>query len=146
DKDTHYGWFWQLRNLPNAPESRYLYAVLAGHDFQEGMKNYRDLSYLGTTLTRWADSMEAFGNMIDTREKAYAERLPRADAMLAANALDKHQHARDDLESRLNAIETEGDVAALGSAEEQDQWKRIQSLEAALADAPEDEENANLRD
>ena len=33
--------------LPDAPESRYLYTVLAGHDFQEGLKNYRDLSYLG---------------------------------------------------------------------------------------------------
>jgi len=34
DDDTHYGWFWQLRNVPDAPESRYLYTVLAGHDFQ----------------------------------------------------------------------------------------------------------------
>jgi lipopolysaccharide biosynthesis regulator YciM len=146
DQDTHYGWFWQLRNLPNEPESRYLYTILAGHDFQEGLKNYRDLSYLGTTLTRWADSMEAFNNMIDTREKAYAERLPRADAMLAGGALDKDQHVRDDLESRLNAIETQGDVAALGSPEERDQWARIERLEAALANAPDDEENANLRD
>ena len=146
DQDTHYGWFWQLRNLPDAPESRYLYAVLAGHDFQEGLKNYRDLSYLGHTLSRWADSMEAFGNMIDTREKAYAERLPRADAMLAAGSLDKDQHARDELDGRLNTIETEGDVAALGSPEEREQWARIQRLEEALASAPDDEENANLRD
>jgi hypothetical protein len=146
DQDTHYGWFWQLRNLPDAPESRYLYAVLAGHDFQEGLKNYRDLSYLGHTLSRWADSMEAFGNMIDTREKAYAERLPRADAMLAAGALDKDQHARDDLDGRLNTIESEGDVAALGSPEEREQWAHIQRLEEALATAPDDEESANLRD
>jgi hypothetical protein len=146
DQDTHYGWFWQLRNLPDAPESRYLYAVLAGHDFQEGLKNYRDLSYLGHTLSRWADSMEAFNNMIDTREKAYAERLPRADAMLAAGALDKDQHARDELDGRLNTIETAGDVAALGSPEEREQWARIQRLEEALASAPDDEENANLRD
>lgn len=146
DQDTHYGWFWQLRNLPNAPESRYLYAVLAGHDFQEGLKNYRDLSYLGRTLDRWADSMEAFNNMIDTREKAYAERLPRADAMLADGALDRDQKTRDDFEGRLNSIESEGDVAALGSPEERDQWARVQRLEAALANAPDDEETANMRD
>jgi hypothetical protein len=146
DQDTHYGWFWQLRNLPDAPESRYLYAVLAGHDFQEGLKNYRDLSYLGRTLDRWADSMQAFDNMIDTREKAYAERLPRADAMLSDGALDRDQKARDDLEGRLNSIETQGDVAALGSPEEREQWARIQRLEAALADAPDDEETANMRD
>jgi hypothetical protein len=45
DDDAHYGWFWQLRNVPDAPESRYLYTVLAGHDFQEGLKNYRDLAF-----------------------------------------------------------------------------------------------------
>ncbi len=83
DDDAHYGWFWQLRNVPDAPESRYLYTVLAGHDFQEGLKNYRDLAFLGKTLDRWAESMQAFSNMIDTREKAYAERLPKTDALLA---------------------------------------------------------------
>ena len=146
DQDSHYGWFWQLRNLPDAPESRYLYVVMAGHDFQEGLKNYRDLSFLGHTLDRWADSMEAFGNMIDTREKAYAERLPRADKMLSDGALERDQHARDELDTRLNTIESEGDVAALGSTEERDQWARIQKLEAALADAPNDEETNAIRD
>jgi hypothetical protein len=146
DQDSHYGWFWQLRNLPDAPESRYLYVVMAGHDFQEGLKNYRDLSFLGHTLERWADSMEAFGNMIDTREKAYAERLPRADKMLSDGALERDQHARDELDTRLNTIESEGDVAALGSPEERDQWARIQKLEAALVDAPNDEETNAIRD
>ena len=79
----YYGWFWQLKNLPDAPESRYLYAVLAGHDFQEGLKNYRDLVYMGGTLERWDGDMVAFEDMIGTREAAFAERLPRADALLA---------------------------------------------------------------
>jgi hypothetical protein len=146
DDDSRYGWFWQLRNVPDAPESRYLYTVLAGHDFQEGLKNYRDLSYLGTTLTRWGESMEAFGNMIDTRERAYAERLPKTDALLSSGIADKYQRTRDDLDTRIKTIEAEGDVAALGSPEERDQWERIQRLEAALVDLPNDEENAALRD
>ncbi len=146
DKDSHYGWFWQLRNVPDAPESRYLYTVLAGHDFQEGLKNYRDLSYLGKTLDRWADSMEAFENMIDTRERAYAGRLPKTDALLAEGIADKYQRARNELDGRLSTIEAAGDVAALGSPEERDQWARIQHLEAALADLPNDEENAALRE
>ena len=146
DDDTHYGWFWQLRNVPDAPESRYLYTVLAGHDFQEGLKNYRDLSYLGKTLDRWAESMQAFENMIDTREKAYAERLPKVDALLASGIQDQQQKTRDDLDARLKTIEAEDDVAALGSSQERDQWARIQKLEGVLADLPNDEENAALRD
>jgi tetratricopeptide repeat protein len=146
DDDDHYGWFWQLRNVPDAPESRYLYTLLAGHDFQEGLKNYRDLAFLGKTLDRWAESMQAFSNMIDTREKAYAERLPKTDALLASGVLDNQQKMRDDLDARLKTIEAADDVSALGSPEERDQWARIQKIEAVLADLPNDEENAALRD
>jgi hypothetical protein len=98
------------------------------------------------TLARWGESMDAFGNMIDTRELAYAERLPRADALLAAGSVDKLQQRRNDVDARLNVIERDGDVAALGSQEEQDQWARIQQLEAALVNAPDDDENNALRD
>ena len=146
DDDSRYGWFWQLRNVPDAPESRYLYTVLAGHDFQEGLKNYRDLAFLGKTLDRWAESMQAFSNMTDTREKAYAQRLPKVDTLLASGVADKQQKLRDDLDARLKTIEAEDDVAALGSPEERDQWARIQKIESALADLPNDEENAALRD
>lgn len=146
DDDSQYGWFWQLRNVPDAPESRYLYALLAGHDFQEGLKNYRDLSYLGTTLDRWGESMQAFGNMIETRERAHAVRLPKTDELLASGIVEKHQRTRDELDTRLKTIEAKGDVAALGSAEERDQWARIQQIESALAELPNDEENAALRD
>jgi hypothetical protein len=146
EEETRYGWFWQLRNLPDAPESRYLYTVLAGHDFQEGLKNYRDLTFLGNTLDRWDESMQAFGDMIDTRERAYAERLPRADELLASDALEQRRRMRNELEGRLNAIEAEGDVAALGSPEEREQWARILRIEAALAGAPDDEDTAEMRD
>src|SRR3984893_6646117 len=146
EKESRYGWFWQLKNVPEAPESRYLYTVLAGHDFQEGLKNYRDLVYMAHTLDKWGDSMEAFGDMIDTRERAYAERLPRVDALLAAGAGEKLAQRKTDLESRVNAIDGEKDVAALGSEEERDQWARLQRVEAALAAAPDDQERAELRD
>ena len=60
DKDARYGWFWQLKALPDAPQSRYLYAVLADNDFQEGLKNYRDLAFLtarcATGTTAWMRS------------------------------------------------------------------------------------------
>jgi len=146
ERDSKYGWFWQLKQLPDAPESRYLYTILAGHDFQEGLKNYRDLVFMGHTLDRWSDSMEAFGDMIDTRERAYAERLPRVDALLASGAVEKLSQRRTDLETRVNGIESSHDVAALGSPEERDQWARLQRIEAGLAAAPDTPENADLRE
>jgi hypothetical protein len=141
-----HGWFRDLRRLPNTAESPYLYALMAGHDFQEGIKNYRDLVYMGGTLDRWGDSMAAFQDMIETRERAYAERLPRADALLASGAVEQLQQRGAALEDRLHTIQAQGDVAALGTDSEREQWARIQRVEASVAGAPDTPDNADLHE
>ncbi|MGH8170712.1 MAG: tetratricopeptide repeat protein, partial [Steroidobacteraceae bacterium] len=59
-----YGWFWQLGSVPDDPESHYLYTVFAGSDFQEGLRNYRDLKLMERMLGEWSTSMDAFQEMI----------------------------------------------------------------------------------
>jgi len=143
--EDRFGWAWQLKTLPDAPESRYLYTLLAGNDFQEGLKNFRTLVAMGGTLERHADDMGAFEDMIETRERAYAERLPRADALLNSGAVQQLQQRKVALDNRLRAIEAQHEVAALGTAEEREQWGRIQRIETALAAAPDSPDNAELR-
>jgi len=141
-----YGWFWQLKNLPDAPESRYLYAVLAGNDFQEGLKNYRDLAHMGDLLQRGGYDMEAYEDMIETRERAYGQRLPKVDALLGSDAIARLQQRDVELAGRLQTIEARHDVAALGTEAERDQWTRVQRIEGGLAGAPDDPENNDLRE
>jgi hypothetical protein len=146
DGNENYGWFWQLREVPDAPESRYLYHLLAGHDFQEGLKNYRDLAFMGSTLAKWQESVVAFDDMLDTRERAYAERVPQADAVLDSGRLDQYGADRTTAGGRLDQIEAAQDVAALGTPGEREQWARILRLEAALLTAPDDEETNVIRE
>jgi Tfp pilus assembly protein PilF len=140
------GWFWQLQELPDAPESRYLFPVLAGNDFQEGLKNYRDIAFLGSTLARWDENMVVYGDMLDARAKAYAERTPRADALLASGAPDALNARRAAAAAQLEQIANNADVAALGTAQQRDQWQRIAQLEAALRELPDDAAGNALRD
>jgi hypothetical protein len=140
-----HGWFHEVKHLPQDPESPYLYTILAGYDFQEGVKNYRDLVYMSGTLDRWGDSMGAFQDMIETRERAYAEQLPRTDALLASGALQKLQQRQVDLENKLRTIESQHDVAALGTDSEREQWGRIQRVEGDLAGAADTPEAAEAR-
>jgi hypothetical protein len=137
-----HGWFRDVKTLPAGAEAPYLYALLAGHDFQEGVKNYRDLVYMNGTLDHWGESMSAFQDMIDTRERAYAERLPKTDTLLASGVLQRLQQRKDALDNRLHVIESQHDVAALGSDTERDQWARVQRLESGLSAAPGTAENA----
>jgi len=146
DGEGRYGWFWQLENLPDAPESRYLYHLLAGHEFQEGLKNYRDLGFMQRNLEEWDRSLEAFGDMIATRRAAYDERLPKIDASLAREDPEALAQTRVELESRLNAAERAGDFAALGTAREQEMWATIHALEDGLAAQPDDSSLDPMRD
>jgi thioredoxin-like negative regulator of GroEL len=147
DRDSpQRGWFWQLQVLPDAPESRYLYPILAGNDFQEGLKNYRDLGYMGATLARWDENMLVYNDMIETRERAYAERTPRTDALLGSNALRSLADRRQAVAGRINDIVNHQDVAELGTPEQRAQWQRITDIEVALMGQPESEENTALRD
>jgi len=146
DKDARYGWFWQLKALPDAPQSRYLYSVLADNDFQEGLKNYRDLAFMQGTLRHWDDSMDAFAAMTQTRARAYAERLPRTDALLQTDAPLRLREVRARVGSSLDAIETTADVVALGTPNERSQWARVERLEEQLASAPPGEQRDQARD
>jgi len=82
------GWYWRLEELPGGPEARYLYHLLATHEFQEGLKNYRDLNYLDKNLDDWQQNVDVYANMLETRIEAYASRLPKVEDALARADLD----------------------------------------------------------
>jgi tetratricopeptide (TPR) repeat protein len=146
DKKDTLTWYWQLSTLPDAPESRYLYSLLASDKFQEGLKNYRELNFMSRNLDSWSDDVSAFDDMLDTRQAAYNLRVPKADAVLAATDLDALSQKRVDFESRINTIEKSGDVAALGTPEEQQTWARLKRIEDFLAAHPDDPDLAEMRE
>ncbi len=146
DKKDTLTWYWQMKTLPDAPESRYLYQLLASNEFQEGLKNYRELNFMSRNLDDWREDVAAFDNMLDTRQEAYNERVPKADAVMAATDLAALTQQRVDFESRINAIEKSNDVAALGTPEEQKTWQRVIRIEAYLAAHPDDPDLAEMRE
>jgi Tetratricopeptide repeat len=146
DKKDTLTWYWQLTTLPDAPESRYLYTLLASNEFQEGLKNYRELNYMSRNLDNWRGDVAAYDDMLDTRQEAYKRRVPKADAVMAATDLDGLTQKRVDFESRINEIEKSKDVAALGKPEEQQMWMRLKRVEDYLVTHPDDPELAEMRE
>ena len=139
------GWYWRLERIPDSVESRYLYELLASNRFQEGLKNYRDLVALNRNLERWTESLSAFDDILDTRQRAYVQRLPTIDASLSSVDLSAMTERRVELESRLQAIERSEDVVALGTPKEQETWQLIESMEPKLATLPSDAASDEIR-
>jgi hypothetical protein len=140
------GWYWTLEELPEGPDARYLYHLLATHKFQEGIKNYRDLHYLRRNLDDWQTSVAVFGNMLDTRKYAFDERLPRIEQSLGQADLDGMVQRKLDFDAHLNNIEQNKDSLALATEYEFEMWGEIAAIEhnpALQANIP---EAAELRD
>jgi len=134
------GWYWRLEELPEGPEARYLFHLLATHKFQEGLKNYRDLSYLHRNLDEWQQSVDVYGNMLETRKEAYALRLPRVEDALGRADLDEMVGRKLEFDSTLNNIEESHDWLALATQSEFEMWGEITGLEntpALRANIPE---------
>ena len=137
------GWYWRLEELPEGPEARYLFHLLAKHEFQEGMKNYRDLSYLYRNLNQWQRDVGVYANMLETRKEAYAQRLPLVEDALARADVDGMVNRKLEFDSTLNNIEESNDWLALATKAEFQMWGEITGLEgtrALQADIPESEE------
>ncbi len=123
-------WYWELDQLPDSDEARYLYLLVADHRFQEGLRNMRDLTALAVHLQEWQDKLSAFDDSVATQREAYAQREPRFSSGLDQADLPALQARRDALAARLDAIESARDPAGLGSAEEVDRWQRLAALGA----------------
>ena len=101
---------------------------------------------MSRNLESWRDSVSAFDDILATRDQAYVERVPKADAVLSATDIDALTRKRVEFESRINEIEKSSDVAALGTPAEQATWARLKRIEEYLAAHPDDPDLADMRD
>ena len=138
------GWFWQLQKVPDAPHTRYLYQLLASHEFQEGLKNYRDLRIMQRGLDRWRDSLEAFDGMISAREQAMIDHEPRKQALLAGTDISALAQRQAELVARASAIESSRDAAAPATGDA-DYRVRMRSVRTGLRETADALAEARLR-
>jgi len=126
------GWFWKLEQLPEAPESRYLVQLMASHDFQEALKNYRDLRFLIARLDQWAQDLPIYRDMLTARRTAFRERLPQSLTLARERDSAAHTAARNRLHDQLARIFQEEDAGALASEHEHSQSQRLANIERLL--------------
>jgi hypothetical protein len=112
-----------------------LYHLLATHEFQEGLKNYRDLRLMQRNLASWSLSVQAFNDMVDTRRRAFDQRQAGLQSTLDAVDLDAMEAHKNELESRVSLAERDNDALALATAHEKEQWSKVEQIEKMLANA-----------
>jgi hypothetical protein len=140
------GWFWNIRALPNMPHARHLAQVLAQHEFQESLKNYRDLRFLQRNLEEWRDKLVVFNDMLATRRKAFAERLPVVLERQQQIGLDTLVQRREGVAAEIAKGEADGDGVAFADAKQLELLGRLQDIHKIADDPNADAEVVALRD
>ena len=123
------GWYWQLEALPDDTQARYLYHLIADHDFQEGLKVYRDLSELQNHLQAWQAKLGPFREMLATQKFAYEQRLPRVVAAMSGNDREAMHEQYAAIEQRFATVTDTRDIVAMGSERQQQLWARVTAIE-----------------
>ncbi len=133
DKD----WVIRLRSLPDAPETFYLMALMASHDFQTALQDYLDLEDMRKKLVAWQRSLDAFEDLIRLREQYYEPLLPEIDRQF--RKLDAQMRLRLEqrkhLDQRLQHMLVAPRPDYLATAEELQAGAWIERSLAGLADS-----------
>ena len=132
DDDDNRGWLWQLRTPPPEAAGRDLLRLLAGNEFQDVLRNYRDLRFLARDLMRWQDNIVAFQDILTLRREGYRQRLPRIDAGYRRLDLAAARERRDAYANRLREIAAGEDATALATTKELRLQARLEKVAALL--------------
>jgi len=146
DATNEMGWFWRMQDVPDAPESRYLILLMAGHDFQEALKNYRDLRFLSQNLDYWTNNIGIYGDMLATRRQAYAQRLPQVLQDQRSINYSELAARRGRYAAELTRIENEDDVMGLANEKERQLSARLRKTEENLKRLATREDMSEARD
>ena len=135
EKDAN--WVINLRQLPDSPETRYMTELLAAHDFQESLKNFEDLSRLGSYLDTWLDNLEVYEDIIRLRRNYYEPLLPSIEEQF--KKLDARirlrLEQRDRLNDRIQSMLISRRPDYLATAAERSAMDRLRSMKVQLEDA-----------
>lgn len=136
DAQHEQGWTWEARSLPATQEARYLFPLMAGHEFHEGVKNLRDLTGLMQKLELWQEETPLFEYLASRRSELFTAQLNRLKPDVTLLRMKEVQSRRDLFAADLKRIETEKDVFALVDKQEQDFLARLADVEQAIQTLP----------
>jgi hypothetical protein len=141
-------WVIRLRSLPETPETFYLMALMASHDFQTALQNYLDLEDLRKRLVSWQSSFDAFEDIIRHRRAYYEPQLPELDHHFREldSQVRLRLEQRKHIDQRLHGMLTAPRPDFLATADERVVLETIAQLESRLGAAPASAATADLQE
>ncbi|NOY63253.1 MAG: hypothetical protein GXP10_08920 [Gammaproteobacteria bacterium] len=124
--------FWQLEEIPDTSTSRYLINLIAQRDFQEGLRNYRELRFLKQELKQRLDDLGIYETLLETQGDSYKRRIPWIKSLFKSHDLKALKKRRDTYAAQLQRIKERDDVFAVAPRAEQKMLATTERLKKQL--------------
>ncbi|HEX5056295.1 MAG TPA: tetratricopeptide repeat protein [Gammaproteobacteria bacterium] len=130
-KERNSRFFESLRQTPDAPETRYLLDLMAGHNFQESVKNYRDLESLRLNLENWLANIKAYEDLIEMRRRYYQPLLPSVESQFKTQdaLLQSVLIRREEVARQLTSAQRQRDTWRLAGLDELAAKRKLDQLQ-----------------
>lgn len=110
----------------------YLARVLTSHDFNEGLRRYRDLLDLRAVLANWQRSLPIYDEMLRNHQRRYAERAPAVEAALAKLDITRYGSQLAQARSQVAAAQHSDNWQLLATENERAALQRLERAKAKL--------------
>ncbi|MDH5326889.1 MAG: tetratricopeptide repeat protein [Gammaproteobacteria bacterium] len=123
---------WELSDLPNNVEARFLYNLVATNSFQQSIDSLKHLQYLKSTLRNRSSDLETFRYILKSRKENYESRLPQLAPEKNNHRVAVLRDERNFYKEELDRIESEGDLRALATPAERISIGRLDKIQDFL--------------
>ncbi len=131
-KEGEKGWNGDVYALPKSTESYYFTQMLSRHDYQEALKNYRDLRYLLDKLDEWQHDVSTFDDTNQYWIRKLRKKAKEFDQVTFQKRVDQLHQQRTSYMAQLAEVEANHDAMALATADEQRRLAKVVELKASL--------------
>jgi len=138
-------WLKDIAGINASPALRYQVQLMASYDFQEAVKNYRDLLSLQDNLDHWKNNMASYEDMLATRKLRYEKHQPAAHRALDSQALAGISRQHKNLLQTITVVESDNNPLALANSTENRQWNRLRDIGNRLDQLPDSQAVEQLR-
>ena len=130
------GWFWQLQHLTNITENYYLQELFSQNNFQELLKNYRDLLFMKAKLQQKQADLTLYYDMLNVRRNKLRQHSADIEKQTNNTHLDSFNARNDALASHLSLIEKNPTPRSLASPQEIKQLDRSERIKKRIEQLP----------
>lgn len=118
----------KFKQIPKVIENHYLIDLLASHEFQVSLQNFRDLRFFRRNLHHWVKEIEVYKDVLAARQEGLDRRLPDLQKRYQSIDFAKLKKTRDSFKQQIAQLEKQKVSTGLADSRETALLKKVNSL------------------